>query len=376
MMVLNDKIYTIALSVISSPSTNKLWEYLPLYSPQEIYERISFEKKPVTQEFISGKYSTDPIESAKQILEVSESKSIEISGYWDADYPLLLKEIAKPPLALYRKGNLEYLRPISIVGTRKAEKRSLAVTRRIATDLSFAGYTVVSGMAIGIDRESHMAALDGMGGTIGVLANGIDIVYPSVNKDLYYLIEESPNSALVSEYPPGILAGKWTFVRRNRIISGLSLGTVVIKAGEKSGAMITARYALEQNREVFACPGYSFDDEYKGCFSLIQSGATLVSTSSDILRELPGFGTMTIGKNIPKKESEDFFQNSLFKDDENDKDSIEGNILNFLSSGENDVDAIIRTFKYPPGDVQEAVMLLEFSGKIFRSGNLLVKVSV
>ena len=176
---------------------------------------------------------------------------------------------------------------MAVVGTRKSDPKSALIARRISHDLSSQGFTVVSGMAVGIDREAHLGALDAGGKTVGVLANGIDIIYPWPNRDLYQAHRSTPGSALVSEYPPGIyVAGQWTFVRRNRIISGLCAGTVVVKAGERSGALITARHAVEQNREVFACAGNSFDEEYAGCHRLVRSGAVLVSSSQDILAEL------------------------------------------------------------------------------------------
>ncbi len=361
--------YAVALSLISSPSANRLWEYLREYKSEEIYQRITSKGKIPAQDFVAREYSEDPLEAAKRIVEKTAERSIKIIDYWSADYPLLLREIEKPPVVLYWKGALIQRETVAVVGTRRSDHRSERIACRISGDLARKGISVVSGMAIGIDRAAHMGALDVMGSTVGILANGIDVVYPKLNRDLYERIESSENSALVSEYPPGILAGKWTFVRRNRIISGMSLGTVVIKAGLKSGAMITARYAVEQNREVFACPGHSFDQDYEGCNRLIKNGAVIVTSSGDITDELPDYNRFNClsdvlpGTEIKDKVIEIPAGNPL-----------EEEVIRYLSGGESDVDSIIRNLGYPACRINEALVMLELSGRIFRNGNIVAKV--
>jgi DNA processing protein len=231
-------------------------------------------------------------------------------------------------------------------------------------------------MAIGIDREAHLGALEEGGSTVGVMANGIDVVYPAANRDLYRQIESSTGSALISEYPPGIRAGKWTFVRRNRIISGLCAGTVVIKAGEKSGALITARYALEQGREVFVCSGNSFDDEYAGCHRLIQDGAMLVSNMGDILDELarvPG----TPGKVKRRGEGGMTHDEARCEDDQQQALQQFGptgdTILNLVRGDDYHVDTIIREMGRPPSEIHEAIIELELAGMILRNGNTITR---
>ncbi|MDY6967522.1 MAG: DNA-processing protein DprA [Spirochaetota bacterium] len=384
-MDIERKKYSIALSIVSSPSYNNVWESINTNTdPIEIYRRIENNSKLSTQSFISVKYQGSPIDAAKSIIEAAIAGSIRIIDLWDKDYPPLLKEISKPPLVLYCKGNFSNNGSISIVGSRKIDTRSSHIARRISSELSEAGYTIVSGMAIGIDREAHLGALQRDGATIGVLANGIDVIYPSYNKDLFSAILSSNNSSIISEYPPGIRAGKWTFVRRNRIISGLSLGTVIVKAGEKSGALITARHALEQNREVFACPGFAFDEAYSGCHNLIRNGAVLVANSQDVLREIQTFNIKnnTLNNNISisgNHRSKSINVNNISPEsndqaDQFNDDSIERKILSLLTDGEKDTDSMVRLLNCNPGEVNEGIVMLELSGLIIREGNLVSKL--
>lgn len=375
MMVFERKLYSIALSVVSSPTMNRIWDYIFTYSPSDIYNRIEQKGEVKTQGFISARYHGSPVEVAKVIYELAIQKSIKIIDFWDIDYPPLLKEINKPPLVLYCRGNFIAENSIAIVGTRNSDKKSSQITRRISIELAQAGFSIVSGMAIGIDREAHLGALQCNGSTIGVLANGIDIVYPSFNRDLYAAIMSSEKSALISEYPPEIFAGKWTFVRRNRIISGLSLGTIVVKAGEKSGALITSRYAIEQNREVFACPGLAFDEEYSGCHKLISNGATLISSVEDILRELPFSKNIKFKNNNNKLMGGHDLLNGHGKlEEEYNESSFERRILNLLSNGEMDLDTIVRLLNCNTSEVNEAIIMLELSGVVSRNGNNISKI--
>ncbi len=378
-----EKEFAVALSICSSPTLNQIWASIPLYEPQDLYEKIVKNRKPVTQGFIQAKYPSDPLIAAEKICNVCHSKKINIMTYWDKDYPKFLKEISKPPVVLYCKGNLKYEKAIAIVGTRKADRKSADIARRLSAELSQAGFTVVSGMAIGIDREAHLGALKNNNSTIGVLANGIDIVYPAYNRDIYTAINSSDKSSLISEYPPGILAGKWTFVRRNRIISGLALGTIIVKAAEKSGALITAHYALEQGREVFVCPGTAFDSAYSGCHELLKNGAVLVSGTDDVLKELSDYRdritlieekTAVITKSANGLDSPEILQSRLDFEERYSHNSIEGKILDLVSRGETDIDTIIRLLDYNANQINEAVMLLELSNDIAREGNLISKV--
>jgi DNA processing protein len=209
----------------------------------------------------------------------------------DSKYPKLLKEISDPPFLLYIRGkktdepiNLE--RTIAVVGTRKITRYGEEVTRRIVADLVSYGFTIVSGLAYGVDAIAHQTAIDSGGKTIAVLGCGIDIIAPPSNARLYRQISEDGFGAVVSEMPLGLWASKGTFPARNRIISGLSLGVVVTEGADDSGALITARNAGEQGREVFAVPGPITSPYSRAPAALIKKGAKLVESAKDILEEL------------------------------------------------------------------------------------------
>jgi len=207
---------------------------------------------------------------------------------WDSpDYPALLRNIAQPPPVIYVKGTIipadEFA--VAVVGTRHASAYGKEVARRLARGLAENGVTVVSGLALGIDGVAHRAALDGGGRTMAVLACGLDTVYPSSHRELADRIVTS--GALISDYPVGTRPEAANFPPRNRLISGLSLGTLVVEAGIKSGALITVRFALEQGRETFAVPGNIYNQSSTGTNALIQAGeAKLVTSVNDILEEL------------------------------------------------------------------------------------------
>lgn len=223
---------------------------------------------------------------SKEERELSEKENIRIVSFSDALYPKALKTIHDPPKVLYVKGELvpEETLLLSIVGSRKASPYGLEMTERFARELTGYGFTIVSGFARGIDTAAHRGALSGKGRTIAVLGSGLLDIYPPENKALAK--ELSQNGALVSEFPLRYPALPENFPRRNRIISGLSLGVFVVEADEKSGSLITARFAMEQGREVFALPGRVDSALSKGTHRLIQQGAKLVQEVQDILEEL------------------------------------------------------------------------------------------
>lgn len=207
-------------------------------------------------------------------------------GWDDADYPSLLREIPGAPAALFVAGDptLLWMPQVAIVGSRSASGNGIATTQRFARALASAGFTITSGMADGIDGAAHCAALDAGARTIAVLGTGPDLVYPRKHRALAARIEAE--GALVSEFSPGTPGKAEHFPRRNRIISGLALGTLVVEAGLKSGSLITARYATEQGRDVFAIPGSINNPLARGCHQLIRDGARLVETPEEIGDEL------------------------------------------------------------------------------------------
>lgn len=205
--------------------------------------------------------------------------------YFDKTYPPLLKEIPDSPIVLFIVGDPEVLQSVQlgIVGSRNPSPGGKQIARAFAEQLAQLGITITSGMALGIDYCSHLGALDAKGRTIAILGNGLDIIYPARHKALAERIID--NGALVSEFPPGTPPLAENFPRRNRIISGLTAGILVVEAAQRSGSLITARYAMEQGREVFAIPGSIHNPLARGCHALIKQGAKLVETVQDILDE-------------------------------------------------------------------------------------------
>lgn len=217
---------------------------------------------------------------------LSANESRKIISLEDDDYPALLKEIYCPPPLIYTEGDLASLGcpTMAIVGSRKPSLHGGRNAKQFASFLAKAGFTVVSGLALGIDGQAHRAALRAEGQTCAVLATGLDLVYPNQHRELAE--EISANGVLVSEMKLGTQPRPGYFPRRNRIVSGLSLGVLVVEAGLKSGSLITARCALEQNREVFAIPGNIDNLIAQGCNALIKEGARLVDCPEEIIQDL------------------------------------------------------------------------------------------
>ncbi len=240
-----------------------------------------------------------------------ESLNIRLIIPIDRDYPAPLKEIPWPPFGIYLKGNLPEGPKVAIVGTRKATLNGKSLAKKLAEDLSRQGLIIVSGLAMGIDEAAHQGAVAAESQTLAVLATGLDKIYPAQNANLAKKILEL-GGGLISEYPPGFPSYPMNFISRNRIISGLSLGAVVIEAPEKSGALATARFAIEQNREVMVVPGPANHANYIGSHKLIREGAGLVTSAQEILEELhlefnPGYqirrlAELARGKGATKEE--------------------------------------------------------------------------
>ncbi|MBD3233813.1 MAG: DNA-protecting protein DprA [candidate division Zixibacteria bacterium] len=212
--------------------------------------------------------------------------NISIITLEDADYPENLRQLNDPPPLLYFQGEIKYADShcIAIVGSRKASPYGKSMTTRISEELVDAGFTVVSGFARGIDTIAHRTALDCDGKTIAVMGCGIDVVYPSENKELFTRITQS--GCIISEFEPGKPPEARNFPKRNRLISGIASGVVIVEAAIKSGALLTANHALEQGREVFAVPGPVNSPSSEGTNNLIKSGAKLTTSINDILEEL------------------------------------------------------------------------------------------
>ena len=223
---------------------------------------------------------------AEEILEACSREKLHVLTYRDAAYPGRLKNIADPPMVFYYKGQLpefDALPVIAVVGTRKASAYGMTAAKRLGYQIAKCGGIVVSGMAYGIDGMAMSGALTAGNPVVGVLGCGADIVYPVSNRALFRDVEKY--GCIMSEFPPGYQPTKWSFPKRNRIISGLSSGVLVVEAPEKSGALITARLAAEQGRDVFAVPGNIDMPSFVGSNRLIRDGAMMVSSGWDILSE-------------------------------------------------------------------------------------------
>ncbi|MBO8162442.1 MAG: DNA-protecting protein DprA [Brevibacillus sp.] len=247
-------------------------------------------KKAVKERMTTGQVLAD-----KQKRLASD---VRFLSFLDEQFPRLLKEIVDPPAILFYRGDPGLLtRPmLGVVGTRKPTAYGKAVCRHLTDGLARAGFVIVSGLAQGIDTEAHRAALEAGGGTVGVLACGLDQVYPRHNRPLYREIARS--GLLLSEYVPAESPKPGMFPERNRLISGLSLGVLIIEAAERSGSLITADYALDQGRDVFAVPGPIFSPVSAGPHNLLQQGAKLITNPVDIIEEYPQYAGI-VGQSAP-----------------------------------------------------------------------------
>jgi len=277
---------------------------------------------------------------------------VQFFTYKDKTYPARLKEIYDYPPLLYVRGELlpqdEWC--LAVVGTRRATVYGRQVTEEIVADLAQSRITVVSGLARGIDAVAHQAALETGGRSLAIFACGLDIVYPSENADLAQRIMQQ--GALVSEYPLGTRPRADNFPRRNRIMSGLSMGVLVVEADETSGAMITAQLALEQNREVFAVPGSILSPASRGTNHLIQEGAKLVRDYTDILEEL---NLMTIARQMEMKEVLPA----------SDTESL---LLKHLGAEPTHIDEVCRSSGLPVATVSSTLAMMELKGLVKQMG--------
>ena len=250
--------------------------------PEQIYRMSPAELKTKLQPRYSMVFADKDMRQAQRVALQCQEKGIRILTWEDSDYPVSLREIPQPPRVLYVRGRLpDFQLAITLVGTRHATDYGKRVAADLAGKLAKAGCTVVSGMALGIDGIVNGAALDAGGQTVAVLGCGADVCYPSEHRGLMEQIIR--RGAVITEYPPGTEPKGYHFPARNRIMSGLSLATVVIEAPERSGALITARHALEQGREVFAVPGSIYEKNAQGGFALLRDGASLAASVRDIL---------------------------------------------------------------------------------------------
>ena len=297
----------------------------------------------------------DNFEKVKQQIVCAENVQARLVTFWSAEYPELLRSIFDPPAFLWVRGSLQSLndRAVAVVGTRSPSQYGKRVTAFFSRELAIRGCTVVSGLAYGVDTIAHEATLDANGCTIAVLGSGVDRIYPSANAKLARRI--AGNGALISEFPMQAKPDAANFPRRNRIISGLTKGTLVTEAYEKGGALITARMAAEQNREVFAVPGSIFSKSGVGVHRLIQRGyGKLVLTVADILEEF-GSSFVEEASDINRGDKE---RESLHP--------IEKKLYAILSDEPIQINAICEKSGLDPSTVLVYLLNLEFKGLVIQ----------
>lgn len=337
----------------------------------KLYKR--FGSAAAALENLPTRFRAFPQEKAQKELQTARRKGIKIISFSDSLYPQALKEISDCPPLLYALGNealLNHASSLAVVGSRNASVNGRKIASRLSYELTENNTLIVSGMARGIDSSAHkgaMYALNQQGPTIAVLGTGIDIPYPEENKELYKQIIHQ--GLVISEYPLGTLPQPQNFPRRNRIIAGLTKGTLVVEANLQSGSLITARLALEQNREVFAIPGSPIESRSTGTNRLIKDGAYLVENIEDILTHLELSSALPPR---PKFSTQDsfLFENPLDKAQNNvniPKDENTANdILSYLSKDGTYIDELIRATNLSADKLAALLIDLELSGEIER----------
>ena len=314
------------------------------------------------QSIATRKLTIDPDAELGHLAE----GGVRAMTWHDVEYPPRLKEIYDTPPVLYVRGELltEDERSVAVVGTREPTAHGRETAYQLTYDIAWCGVTIVSGLALGIDSIAHRASLDAGQRTIAVLGSGVDVIYPRENARLAE--EVLLNGAIISEYPLGMRPDAQNFPRRNRIMSGMTLGTVVVEAGERSGALITAKHALEQDREVFAVPGRISDTESRGANLLIRdSAAKLVSDYKDILAEL---NISSVGRQIemaPMFPQDDIEMAAMFPQD--DKES---QILPHVTFDPVHIDEIARSCGLNISIVSGMLAMMELKGQVRQVGGM------
>lgn len=297
-------------------------------------------------------------------IEWAARHNVQIIDTDHEHYPEMLREIKRPPPILYVAGDASLLSfpQIAVVGSRNPTPSGRGSAYEFSKALASAGFTITSGLALGIDAAAHQGALACQGKTLAVLGTGIDQVYPQRNKQLADQIVAG-GGALVSEFPLGTAAQPANFPQRNRIISGLSCGTLVVEAAVRSGSLITARYALQQNRELFAIPGSIHNPLARGCHALIKEGAKLVETAEDIAEELKGFLQYKWEQlNLDKVPDTRSIASEIVA---NEQEEV---VLSQLGYEPTPIDTIAERARLPVGDVMACLLTLELKGVVANIG--------
>ncbi len=362
-----DTVYWLALARVDGLGVRSAHRLIERYgSPQAVYmaSLTELESTGLPAPVCQALFAQAGVKDAEKELEAARKLGCQVVTHSSELYPALLREIPDPPLVLYVRGDARVLSQfaVAIVGTRKPSAYGLQVARRLARDLADRRLVIVSGMARGIDSAAHHGALEGNGKTVAVQGRGMDAIYPSENRKLAEKIVES--GAVISEFPLGTGPTPENFPIRNRIISGLSLGVVIVEAAEYSGSLITAGLALDQNREVFAVPGNITSPQSFGPNHLIKQGAKLVDQWMDVVEELPAHVRVQL---LPPEgaaegertgsETGALFEASLTPDQKAVYDVLRADEAAF-------VDSIFGAVTMPQPRVLAALLELEMSGLI------------
>lgn len=343
----------------------------------KIFGNVDDVLKNVEEYSLKGGLRT-PIKIAEENIAIKELENCRKIGakiitFIEPQYPILLREIADPPPIITVLGNIDLLNQdiMSIVGPRNASINGCKFAKMIAEGLGKEGLVIASGMARGIDSAAHIGALET--GTIAVIAGGIDYIYPPENKDLYHQIAK--NGVIISEIPFGVLPKGGNFPQRNRIISGLAFGVVIVEATLKSGTLITARLALEQNRDIFAVPGSPFDPRHQGTNRLIKQGAKLIENVSDILEDINHLRVKNERLEFREKELSEFSGFTILEPSDNEIDRVRELILKKINFEECLVDDIISELQISARIAAIALVQLELADKIeYKNGKVALKL--
>jgi DNA processing protein len=323
-------------------------------SSSDLAKIIPLRQESLTALYGKGRQHLEDL--VQKEIDLAAEKNISIIPCDDPLYPALLSNIHDPPVVLYVMGAPELLscRSMGIVGSRSATHYGKNVAGQMANSLSMQGFTIISGMALGIDTAAHNGALAAEGETIAVLGCGLDIVYPPSNHNLYKRIASA--GALVSEYPLGTKPDSFRFPARNRIISGMSLGILVVEAANRSGSLITAKHALEQGREVFAVPGRIDSVKSAGTHTLLQKGAKLVHSISDIIEEFPAAVFQPPDNGSVQEDDEQVILKKLSHE--------EAELFGFIEVYPRTFDEIVKESSFTAQQTNEVLLLLELKGMV------------
>lgn len=349
-----EQLQWVKLSLIHGIGSHTFCELLRMFgTPDQVFSCSISQLKTVVSEKIAHAIKTSDqdsvIETCRAWLKHDGNTIVTLA---DSHYPKSLLECSDPPPLLYAKGDLSLLnrKSIAIVGSRNASVQGEKNAEAFAHDLAKLNLCIVSGLALGIDGAAHRGALNAKGSTIAVVGTGLDIVYPAKHRDLAHQIVE--NGLMISEFPLNTPSKPQNFPKRNRIISGLSLGCLVVEANIQSGSQITARLAAEQGREVFAIPGSIHSPMAKGCHQLIKQGAKLVDCIQDIIEELK------LDSQITNETTQVMAESSPAVKAEDDP------LLNIITHEPISLENIIQLSGMPAHLVSSSLMMLELDGKI------------